>query len=56
MKKRPLQKQGKKVRMAPQAKKVPKSPEFIESDDSSNEEEEEPPQDDKRKKYLLYRE
>ena len=55
MKKRPLQKQGKKVRMVPQAKKVPKSPEFIESDDSSNEEEEEPPQDDKRKKYLLYR-
>ena len=56
--KRLLQKQGKKVRKAPQAKKVPKSPGFIESDDSSKEEEEEPPHKDKGKKiplYLLYR-
>ena len=50
MKQRQIQEQEKKVKKAPQPKKAPKSPEFIETDDSSKEKEEDPPQDDKGKK------
>ena len=46
MEKRPLQRQEKKVKKTSQPKKVPKSPEFIDS----IEEEEGLPQDDKEKK------
>ena len=50
MEKRPLQRQEKKVKKTSQPKKVPKSPEFIDS----IEEEEGLPQDDKEKKNTSF--
>ena len=44
---------GKKVKKAPQPKKAPKSPEFIEKDDSG-EEEENPPKDNNGEKIPPY--
>ena len=56
MEKRPLQRQGEKVKKTPQPKKAPKTPEFVDtdSDDSDHEQESSAKQPQKASKALEF--